>query len=245
MKKTSCFVLTAGFIALSAVASAQLTLPLTDNFASLGNPDHDWVTYENDPVTSVVAFSPSAPDGDGFAFEVHDGTGHAATSLANDNGFLKDYRITAMIYLASSGGSDWGRVGIIARAQADSPVAFRPKGYYMMADSDGDGYLRVVAYGPDASWASVLFEEEDKNNPVHPVTRDAWHEFKLEVTGTSVTAHLDGVEIVSATDGTYTAPGRIAIYNYRATGSTVTTYVDRITIESTAPAAANDWAIYE
>ena len=235
MRKTFPFYL-AGFMAISGMAFAQLSLPVTDTFPSAGT-DLSWVDYDDAAYDNVESFSPTAPSGDGYALNVNDGSGWQFIKLADDDGTLSDVKITAMIYVGSNT-TAWSRFGVVVRAQ-DGTIRnpYNPAGYYFIVDSDGDNYMRVVKY-ISGDWVELLTDED---SPDH--TRDAWHEFSLQVEGDTVTAWWDGTEVYSGTDTEYTE-GEIGIINFQSDTGGDATMVDRVTIEAVEPADVDDWAVY-
>lgn len=134
----------------------------------------------------------------------------------------------------------------MARAQTTSPEKYRPAGYHYIADSDGNNYLRVCSRDNVGNFTTFFARSSDDAGtaPLSPTyTLNAWHKLELEVTGTTIKAEFDDVVIANATNSEF-ASGRIGIYNYRDGTSTVSTLVDRITIESTATSGVSDWTLY-
>ena len=210
---------------------AALTLPVTDNFPSTG-AEQSWADYDSS-YEAIESFSPSAPGGDGYIMNVNDGSGWQKIHLADDDGTLGNYKITAYIYVPSSDGTDWGRVGIFARADS---IDWTSSMYYLFCDTDGDDYLRCGYYTvtPD-SWTQLLV-------PNGSITRDAWHKFELELNGQNITARIDDVEVYSGTDSTYST-GYVGILCMQATASAPVTRCDRITIEAVVT-SVDDWMLY-
>ncbi len=162
---------------------------------------------------------------------VNDGSGWQKIHLADDDGTLGDYKITAYIYVTADS-SNWARFGIFGRATStdwDSGM------YFLFCDSDGDDYLRVGWYEDGhTSWTNFV-------DPPGSITRDEWHKFELSFNGTSIVAEVDDVELWSGTDSTYTT-GYAGILCYQSNSDASTTLCDRITIESTT--AVDDWLYY-
>ncbi len=211
---------------------AALTLPITDNFPSTGT-EQSWEDYDS-AYTLVEAFTPSAPSGDGYVFNVNDGSGWQDVFLSDDDGTLGNYKITAYLYLPSSDGTNWGRVGIFGRAQGTHYTTFR-NCYFFCADSDASDCLRVGRYYTDGSDWDVYYQGD--------VTLDAWHKFELELSSANIVARLDDVEVYSGTDATDFTAGYVGIFNYMATTSAPPTRCDRITIES-SNLGVDAWDLY-
>ncbi len=242
MKTAILSVITAGIAAVSGAAYAQLVLPVTDNFPSTG-PELVWEDYAAAAYTNVQP-AVGTPSGNGSVLDVNDGSGWQCVYLTEDTGSHADYKISAQVYVTSSDGTNWSRLGIVARAQTDSATKFRPKGYHLVVDSDGSQYLRVLAISDGGGWAETLYADTTVTGQY---TVPGWNLLELEVTGTSIIAHVNGTEILNGTSTLYGA-GRVGIVNYREAASTVSTLVDSITVVSTAPpipASASDWALFQ
>lgn len=249
-RMTSVFL--AGLLAgVTGVASAQLTLPVTDNFATAGSPDQSWVDYDlaTDVSADVVAFSPTAPSGDGITMQIDDGSGWGAIYLAADDGSLADVKVTAMIYCTSIA-SPWSRYGIVVRGQTASTNLYRPIGYYLMLDSDDTDYLRIVQYDDSGNWEDEFYTSPDGQADY---TLDAWHEFTLVANGDSVAGFLDGNPVGTGVYDDSDDPigaGYIAIVNYMSGSGGASTYVDRVTVEASTPgdltggSPVNNWELY-
>ncbi len=238
MIKKKTFLAAGAFAAMATAASAQLTLPITDTFSTVGSPDQSWID-PNGAYTEVEAFAPTAPGGDGFAMNINDGSGYQLLFLADDDGSLSDYRVTAQIYVADNTTS-WSRFGIIVRADS---VAFTPDCIYFQVDSDGDDFMRV-SKRDGGSYSTVQLLPDT-------YTTGAWHEMSVEAEGTEIRAYFDGVEVYNSTTfgdtiGSDYTSGRIALFNYLsgsigAGGSP--TYVDRVTIEE-LNTSVDDWSLF-
>jgi len=231
MKKT--LILLSFILAFALTAQAQITLPVTDNFTSAG-ADLSWDDYDSS-YEVVESFAPSAPGGDGYIMNVNDGSGWQKIHLTDDDGSLGNYKITAYIYMASSDGTNWGRIGIFGRAQS---IGYLSDCYYIFADTDGDDYLRVGRYydGNHASWENYI-------DPPGSITRDAWHKFELTLSGSRIAAEIDDVEKYSGMDATHWSAGYFGILNRLATTSAPVTRCDRITIEEDT-SDVSDWSVY-
>ena len=215
------FILFAGVLCFAATSGhAVLTLPASDSFPSSATPDLAWNDYDS-AYTLVEAFSPTAPGGDGYVFNVNDGSGWQDVYLADDDGTLSDYVATASIYMPTSDGTNWGRAGIYVRAQGTHYTTFR-NGYFVFADTDGDDYLRVARYWNDGDNWDVPFQGS--------ISRGTWHEFELAVVDTALIAKIDGQVIYSAAYAVDYATGYVGILCYQGTSSAPVTRCDRITI---------------
>ena len=209
---------------------AVLTLPVTDNFPSTG-AEQSWADYDSS-YEVIESLSPLAPGGDGYVMNVNDGSGWQKIHLADDDGSLGDYKITAYIYVVDDE-TNWGRFGIFARANS---IDWTSGMYYLFCDTDGDDYLRCGYYTvtPD-SWTQLL-------DPLGTITRNAWHKFELELNGQNIIARIDDAEVYSGTDSTYST-GYVGILCYQFNSSAPVTKCDRITIESTVT-SVDDWTLY-
>jgi len=205
----------------AGTVTAQVSLPVSDAFPSTG-PELAW----SDPDSSyslVEAFSPSAPGGDGYVFNVNDALYWQAVRLDADDGSLGDYAVESYLYVPTSDGTNWGRVGIYGRAQGTGFGTFR-NCYFFAADSDGDDYLRVGRYYNDGVNWDVYFQGS--------VTRDAWHKFRLELKGSSIRALLDDAEVYSSNNATDFTTGYFGILCYQQTALAPVTRADLFSVES-------------
>lgn len=249
--KTNIVTAFSTMLAVSAgLAAAQLTLPVTDNFPS-GGPELNWVNYDlATAYTNVESFSPSAPSGDGFVMNVNDGGGHGQIFLADDDGSLTDVKITAYVYIPDNT-SVWSRVGITARINdtATSPD-WRPDGYYMIADTDGDDYLRLRKHSGGAIVSPDPYQSP--GGATGEYTRGAWNKFELIVVGDRIVGEVDDVVKFDVTDSEFSS-GYVGLYNYTSgtiAGGGSPSLFDRVTIEAATSADlpstdVSDWTMYE
>lgn len=221
-----------GIILILGVMSIQaaVTLPITDNF-NTPNADQSWSDYDS-TYELIEAFSPSAPSGDGYVMNVNDGSGWQKIHLTADDGTLGDYKITAWLYVPTSDGTNWSRVGIFGRAQT---IGYLSACYYIFSDTDANDCLRVGRYTADhAEWINYY---------EGLITLDAWHKFELTLSGTTIEAELDDVVVYTGSDATEFSTGYFGILCRQATETSPVALCDRITIE-TPSSSVEDWSLY-
>ena len=226
------FILIPVFILVLATAGfSQVTLPITDNFPSTG-AEQSWSDYDSS-YEVIESFSPTAPSGDGYVMNVNDGSGWQYIHLTDDDGSLGDYAISAYLYMESSDGTNWGRIGLFGRGTS---IDWTMDHYYIFADTDGDDYLRVGRYygGSHSNWDNYLDEDY--------ISRDTWHKFELILDGTTITGKIDDAEEYTGSDATDFTSGYFGILNMMDTTSAPTTLCDRITIDEIS--GVDDWSMY-
>lgn len=217
-------------VVVAVAGYAALTLPVADNFPSTG-AEQVWEDYDSS-YENIEAFSPSAPSGDGYVMNVNDGSGWQAIHLADDDGTLADYTVRAMIYVPADE-TNWGRVGIFARAQT---IDYDAACYFLFCDTDGDDYLRCGRYTEGhAEWFNFI-------DPPGSITRDTWHMFELTLDATAITARIDDVVVYAGNDAIDYSTGYAGILTYQNNSSAPVTLCDRFTIE--APSDVEDWTRY-
>jgi len=222
-------------VALISGLQGVVTLPVTDNFPSTGT-ELSWEDYDS-AYNVIESFSPTAPGGDGYVLNVNDGSGWQVVHLTDDDGSLGDYTITAYIYVPTSDGTNWGRVGVYARAQGTHYTTFR-NSYMLIADSDADDCLRVVRYYDNGAGWDIYFQGN--------ITRSAWHKFELSLMGSEIIGRIDDVEVYSDSVATDFTTGYIGIMCFQQTTSAPVTYCDRITITPNIPTkVSGSWSLYE
>jgi galactosylceramidase len=105
-----------------------------------------------------------------------------------------DYEVSADIYL-----DDGGWAGVMGRVN-DTGTGYGciPKGYYMRLAADGACSLYVATQDPGAVAGNVL-----ATGKVSGVAGRQWHNVSLRFVGTTITAFVDGVQVLHASDATY------------------------------------------
>lgn len=71
------------------------------------------------------------------------------------------------------------------------------------------------------------------------LTSGNWHHIKIVVVGSSHTVYLDNVQVISATDSTYTAAGYVGFTLHNPTGAKVTAQFDNFGIIATSSMSGN------
>lgn len=71
------------------------------------------------------------------------------------------------------------------------------------------------------------------------LTSGNWHHIKIVVVGSSHTVYLDNVQVISATDATYTAAGYVGFTLHNPTGAKVTAQFDNFGIIATSSMSGN------
>ena len=105
-----------------------------------------------------------------------------------------DYEVSADVYL-----DDGGWAGVMGRVNdTGSGYGCIPKGYYLRFAADGGCSLYVATQEPSAVAGNLL-----ATGKVGGVAGRQWHNVKLRFSGTTITAWVDGVQVLHANDGTY------------------------------------------
>ncbi|MBX7244741.1 MAG: phosphodiester glycosidase family protein [Candidatus Sumerlaeaceae bacterium] len=226
----------------SAVMVVKRPIPavatLTDSFPSTGRqlPWDDKFTFND-----VQAFSPASPGGDGYVMAVRDPSGGLESTHVG-NATDADYSVQAHIYLeyrpAESGQE---RYGLFARDNGN--FAFNSTSYnggycYMMMYDTTDGRLRA---GKTTNGTIT-----DLLPAVMNITTSGWHQFRITCAGTNIRYHLDGTQILNVTDTSYSRGWAGVAYNESLTNNALIhgTRVDNFSLAPAAPAAVQDWVLY-
>jgi len=176
--------------------------PITENFTATGKSMFGRPKFNR---STVKAFSPAAPGGDGKALFITDktnyGTGTCESVTVGKPGH-RNYYVQCAVYFSYQpsylGSGQWERYGIYLRddgfAGLDTTYEGAGNGYALLWDND-DGRLRagklvegvITDFLPTATY----------------VTGSGWHTLRLEANGTSIKYYLDGNLLINATDSTF------------------------------------------
>lgn len=191
---------------------AGSNLPLTDDFAASGRSLSWDDKFSPNP---VAAFSPAAPEGDGYVMTVANPLGGYETTSA---GTARDVNCTAEAWIYCEhrpevAADGFERVGLFARddgnANFDSPDLGGGNCYALTYDS-ADGRIRagVVVEG--------VLTDLLESAPVYEPT-SGWRRFRLDCYGSSIRYSIDGVTLAETVDATH-ASGRcgLAYHEYFA-----------------------------
>jgi galactosylceramidase len=106
----------------------------------------------------------------------------------------KDYEVSADVYLNNEG---WA--GVMGRVSATgSGYGCKPDGYYMRLSADGTCSLYVTTGKEKIEPGTLLATGKTSN-----IAANQWHTLRLSFAGTSITGFVDKVQILSATDTTF------------------------------------------
>ena len=136
-----------------------------------------------------------------------------------------DYEVRADIYL-----DDGGWAGVMGRLNdTGSGYGCAPKGYYVRLAADGACSLYVVTQDPAAVAGNVL-----ATGRVGGVAGRQWHNVKLRFAGTTITAFVDGVQVLHASDAAYPR-GMAGLITGGDADSRNTAYFDNLSIAPAVP----------
>jgi hypothetical protein len=174
-------------------------LPFFDPFAQNGRR-RGW--DDKFRFNGVRAFSPAAPNGDGYAIEVAAPDGGAETVRYGDFADA-DYSIETSVYceyrpdVADDG---LERYGIFARDSGTGAFGLSTYGggnCYALTYDSGDGRIRA---GVIVNGVLTDFRESD---PFYADTT-AWRRFRIDCHGSTIDYYVDGEQIASATNTKHT-----------------------------------------
>jgi hypothetical protein len=178
--------------------NAKTAFPFSDDFDTNGRalPWDD--KYTHNP---VVAFSPSAPDGDGYVLEVQNPAGGYETASVAASGDA-NYIIEAWFYCEYRPGvaaDGFERISLFARddgnANFDS-TSFGGGNCYALTYDSNDGRIRagLIVDG-------VLTDFLDATPVFEPTT--AWRKFQITCFGSQISYAVDDVPLADVTDATH------------------------------------------
>ncbi len=231
---------------VSSGAFAAMTLPLTDEF-NAGGPNHTWDSYAG----TWCAAGSGTKIVTGFngqdAMWYDDGSGWGYTFPNADDGSQgASIIVEAWQWVPSSGASDWVRVGVGCRVQGTGWANARDSGYWVYSDSDADNYFSVGT--GMQNWGGLPHAR--LYGPA-TCTRSAWHHWAIAVDGNTLVAYSDTegaygqvyTTNITSLDATQRwSGGRSGIGSFKYSGSTHSTYTDRIVINTWT--AVDDWTLY-
>jgi galactosylceramidase len=139
-----------------------------------------------------------------------------------------DYEVRADIYL-----DDGGWAGVMGRLNdTGSGYGCAPKGYYVRLAADGVCSLYVSTQAPAAVAGNLL-----ATGKVGGVAGRQWHNVKLRFSGTTITAFVDGVQVLHASDAAYPR-GMAGLITGGDADSRNTAYFDNLSINAVGAAPA-------
>lgn len=181
-------------------AQVQPAATVTDSFPASGFRQLSWDDKRN--YNRIVAFSPTAPGGDGYVMSVHRPAALGGGMETTHIGRLADtdYRIKCQVYCEyrptlASGNSE--TYGIFARDDGD--VAFTTSSFlggdcYVMTYDARSGRLRC---GELVNGSITDFLPATQN-----ILASGWHQFEILCVGSNISYYMDSVLKVAVTDTT-------------------------------------------
>lgn len=107
-----------------------------------------------------------------------------------------DYEVSADVNLEHDG---WA--GLLGRvSNTGGGYGCNPKGYYVRLDADGNCALWLSTQTKNGAPGRQL-----TNAPAGNIGTNQWHNLKLQFSGANITAFVDGRQVLSAADNTYTS----------------------------------------
>jgi hypothetical protein len=177
----------------------ESTFPMVDNFPSTGRtlPWDDKYMYNE-----VVPFTPTAPDGDGYALKVLNSTGQIFETTHVGDLADTNYTAESQIYceyrpdLASVG---YERCGIFARDNGN---------FAFTTNTHGGAYNYCLTYDTNTGHicagkvSNGVVTDFMQSSPVN-ITQSGWHKFGIRCFDQTIEYYLDDMLLLSLTDSTY------------------------------------------